>query len=220
MACGLATAVCALAFGAGTAAAAEFTASGPPFPLKLKGHALGPQELRFNKIRITCAKAGVKGAVPSSPLASLELEVSYKECTTGPVSIWGKKGEVAMHLKEKQLYSYSANGWVMANESIEMKAQYLKCFVEWDGGIYPPVAEERPEREYTAAKYSPNVVEIEPGVFREKLVISNEFKNIEWSEEGGGFCEDPEITLLEGETGKYTGQLEVEVVKGNIAFKG
>jgi hypothetical protein len=217
--CGLAVMACALAGSAASASATEFAATGKSFPLKLKGHGVGLQEFRLNKVRIKCGAAKVTGTIAGPTSKTLELVVSYKECTTGNILVWGKRGEVIMHMKEKQSYSYNSNGWVMANESIEMKAQYVKCFVEWfGGGIYPPQAEERPEREYTAAVYTPNEVEVEPGVFKKTLLISNEFKNLEWSEEGGGFCEDPELELLEGETGKYTGKFEIEVPKGNLTI--
>jgi hypothetical protein len=198
------------------AVAAEFVASGTKAP-ELKGQAVGNQEFAFNKIRVNCKGASVKGSVTSPE--TLNLVVKYKECTTGPVSWWGKNKneegkplEVGMKLKEKAEYTYHINGWVESSEEIEMKAQFAKCLVAWEPGTYPEAALEKPERTYNEAAFSNQEISLGSGTY--KLLITNTFKGLEWSEEGGGLCED--VELLEGEKGKVNGQLEVEVPRGSI----
>lgn len=210
-------------------ASGEFTASkltgkgSAAFPLKLKGKSVGPQEFIFRKIHIVCQTAKVSGSVPSSPSKTVTLLVKYKDCTTGPIVIWGNKTyEDPMKFKEKAELIYHYNGFVESEEEVEMKAKFLKCEVAWEESVIPERAEERPEAEWSAALYTNESLETEdlrhfPSGVQNKLLITNEFKGLEWAEEGGGLCEDQDIELKEGENGKYIGKLLVEVPNGNIS---
>jgi hypothetical protein len=215
---GLAAAVCALGACAAPALAKEeskapeFTASKPmgktgnaPFPLALKGEGVGLQEFTFKKVHVTCKAASAKGSIAESPAKTISLTVTYKECTTGPIVIWGKRTEVPMKFKEKPDYTFHYNGYLSNSEEIEMQAKYLKCVVDWDPGTFPEKALEDPTLQYEDVAYANE---------GSKLLIMNMIKKGEWEEEGGGACED--VELAEGENGKYTGNLLVEVHNGTI----
>jgi hypothetical protein len=229
--CGLALAACALDRSAASAlAATEFTANrlvgkemqAPP-PFKLLGKSVGPQEFVFKKIHVTCEGASAKGEL-TPPSKTLALTVKYTGCMTGPIIVWGKKLETGMKFKGKSEYTYHDTGWVENEEEVEMKAKYLGCLVEWDSGVYPEKADETPEdeeKEWGAVHYKNEALTVEnikkfPLGKQHKLLISNNFKGLEWSELGGGLCEDPEIELAEGEKGKATGKILVEVPGGNL----
>jgi hypothetical protein len=215
---GLAVALCALGMSAASALAApknseapEFKASkvtkkGPAaFPLKLKGEAVGPQEFTFKKLKVVCEVAKVSGSIPEETSKTLALEVTYKECTSGPLSYGNiKKVDIPIKFKEKGLFTYHYNGWVDDEEEIEMKAKYIGCVLDWESGTIPEKAEEFEEAQYSSATYAPE---------GSKLLITNAFKKAGWEEEGGGLCEE-EIELHEGEQGRYNGSLLVEVPKG------
>jgi hypothetical protein len=204
----------------------EFTASKltgkgeAAFPLKLSGIGVGPQEFIMKKIRVTCLEAKAKGSVPSATSKTFHLEVSYKGCTTGPIVIWGKKTEVGMKLKEKGEYTFHFNGFVESEEEIEMRAQFIKCEVDLDSGTIPEKAEERPTLSYDAVLYHNEEVPTTdtkhfPSEVQKKLLLSDQFKGMEFEEEGGGACED--VELVEGEGGKLSGKILIEVPGGNIA---
>ncbi len=212
------------AIGAVSASAHEFVATASEFPAQLRGESTGEQEFNFNKIRVVCQRANIKGTLDSPTSETLPLAVTYKECTTGPIEVFGKKTEVPMRLKEKAEYTFHVNGWVESGEEIEMRAKFVKCLVNWFSGTYPPSAEEHPEKEFSAATYSNKEVSVPiskrfPLGKQKKVAITNFFKNLEWSEEGGGVCEDEDIELLEGEHGKYVGQMLVGVSGGNLEFQ-
>jgi hypothetical protein len=211
------------AMASGEFMASKVTAGGSaPFPLKLKGAGVGPQEFVFKKIHIVCPTAKVSGTIPSATSKTIALVVSYKGCETGPISVWGHPTyEVPMKFKEKAELTYHFNGYVESEEEIEMQAKYVKCIVDWDEGTIPEKAEEKPEKEYFASTYTAEEFPTEdmkrfPSGFQHKLLITNAFKGMEWEEEGGGVCEDADIELTEGESGKYNGKLMVEVPNGNI----
>jgi hypothetical protein len=228
---GLAVALVALGVSAASALAAE-EFSGPefsaskltgkgeaPFPLKLKGVSVGPQEFIMKKIRVVCTEATAKGSIPSATSQTFELIVSYKGCTTGPIVIFGKKTEVPMKLKEKGEYTFHYNGFVENEEEIEMKAKFVKCEVDLDSGTIPEKAEEKPTLTYNAVLFSNEAVananvKAFPSGFQHKVVITNQLKGMEFEEEGGGACED--LELVEGEGGKLSGKILVEVPSGNI----
>lgn len=229
---GLVAAACALGASATTALAAEttapeFTASriagsgSAAFPLKLKGKGVGPQEFVFKKIHTTCQAAKVTGSVPSAKSKTISLTIAYKECTTGPIVIWGKITEVGMKFLNRSEYTLHFNGFVENEEEVEMKSQYLKCLVSWGSGVIPEKANEKPNLEYGAVLYKNETVPNDnikhfPSGYQHKLMITNQFKGheLEWAEEGGGACE--ELELAEGEVGRYNGKLLVEVPSGNI----
>lgn len=215
IAIGLVASVGALAVAAVPASAAEFVASGKNAP-KLTGRAVGTQEFVFKAIHVTCQAANVRGTVASPQ--TLNLAVTYKECAAGKLSYGNQKKEtLPMRLKEKANFTYHINGYVESGEEVEMKVKYLKCLVDWGTGTYPEKAEEEPNGIYTAATYTPETVEVEPGVQREKILISNDFKGMEWEEEGGA-CEEFE-ELFGGENGRATGNLQVEVPKGDLKIE-
>lgn len=215
--------VCALGAFAASALAAPpnseaplFTASrvsksGPaPFPLKLKGEALGPQEFTFKALKVVCTSAKVAGTIPEETSKTINLVVTYKECRGGPLSFGNvKKTTLPMRLKEKGSYTFHYNGWVNSEEEIEMKAKYLGCEVDLDSGIIPEKAEEFEEAQYGSVTYSTS---------ENKLIVTSALKKQDWEEEGGGLCEEEDVELSEGESGRLDGSLIVEVPKGTIGL--
>jgi hypothetical protein len=224
---GLAVAACVLGVSTASALAVEFTASKisgkgeATFPLKLRGVGVGPQEFVFKKIHVTCQSAKASGEIPSASSPTIELVVTYKECMTGPIIVFGKRLETPMKFKSKSEYTFHTTGWVENESEVEMKAKYIGCLVDWDSGTYPEKAEEKPENEWTDVLYKNEEVKAEnvkkfPSEEQHKLLITNKLAGLEWEEEGGGICEDPEIELAEGEKGRATGSILVEVPGGNI----
>jgi hypothetical protein len=104
------------------------------------------------------------------------------------------------------------------------------CKVNWPAQTVPAKALVKPEETFSAVSYSTNEVPVEakkikqfPTLLKDKLVISNDFTTMQWSyEEGqclgeGGFEEVAPKT--EAKSGIYRGQLEEELVAGNIGFR-
>ncbi len=230
-----ASAMVAAALGAATASAtiaplSKFVVSpklGGALPAKLKGVGVGPQVFVFKKLTVTCQVAKVHGEATSPESETIALIVSYKECSGGLFSYGNiKKVTLPVRFKEKANLVYHYGGFIESNEEVEMITKYLKCITDWDEGTYPEQAEEKPLNLFPAAKYQteevPNANEkFYPNGKQKKLLITNEVKSngIEWEEEGGGACEGEEITLSEGEAGKYNGKLLIEVPNGNVEFK-
>jgi hypothetical protein len=220
---GLAVALCALGMSAASALAAPKNSEAPafkatkvskkgeaPFPLKLKGEGVGPQEFTFKKLKIVCEDAKVSGSIPEETSKTIHLTVTYKECQGGPFSFGNiKKETIEMKFKQKAEFEYHYNGWVDDEEEIEIKANKLNCITAWESGTIPEKAEEYPEAQYGSATYTPE---------GSKLLITNAFKKAGWEEEGGGLCEEEEFELHEGEQGRANGSLLVEIPKGTIGL--
>jgi hypothetical protein len=225
----------AIALGAATASAtiaplSKFVVSpklGRTLPVKIKGVGVGPQVFVFKKFTVTCQVAKIHGEATSAESETIALMVTYKECSGGLFNYGNiRKVTLPVRFKEKASLVYHYGGWIESDEEIEMVTKYLKCITDWDEGTYPEQAEEKPLNLFTAATYKteevPNANEkLYPNGKQKKLLITNEVKSngIEWEEEGGGACEGEEITLSEGESGKYFGKLLVEVPNGNVEFK-
>ena len=237
--CTLLAAIGALAVGAlgATVASAElaplskFVATpkvGKTLPAKVRGEGVGPQVWKFKGLEVVCQKAKVTGEVSSAESETLELTISYKECTGGPVYVGGKTGAVGYpkeHFREKAELVYHYAGWLESEEEVEMVMKGLKCITDWEGETYPEKAEEHPANLYTDATYKtqevPNANEkLFPSGMQKKILITNEVKGkgLEWEGEGEGVCEEFEV-FPEGEKGKYSGKLLVEVPNGNLEFK-
>lgn len=104
------------------------------------------------------------------------------------------------------------------------------CKINWPAQTVPAKALVKPEEEFSAVSYSNNEVPVEarkikqfPSLLKNKLVIANDFTTMQWNyEEGqclgeGGFEEEAPKT--EAKNGIYRGQLEEELVAGNIGFR-
>ena len=86
----------------------------------------------------------------------------------------------------------------------------------------PFKAEIKPEEEYSAVLFSSKEVTAEnlkkfPTGFQQKLVITNELKNMAYEIEPIGLCEGWEKT--EGKIGLDTGGLELETIGGDLSFQ-
>ncbi len=229
-------AIAAVAIGAVSASAelaplSKFVATpriGKTLPAKVKGEGVGPQVWKFKGLEIVCQRAKVTGEVSSAESETLELTISYKECTGGPVYVGGKGGAVGYpkeHFREKAELTYHYAGWLESAEEVEMVMKGLKCITDWEGETYPEKAEEHPANLYQDAKFQtqevPNANErLFPSGMQKKILITNEVKGkgLEWEGEGEGVCEEFEF-FPEGEKGKYSGKLLVEVPSGNLEFK-
>jgi hypothetical protein len=106
------------------------------------------------------------------------------------------------------------------------------CKIHWPAQTVPAQAIAKPEGTFSAAAYSNLFVPVEPTLanqkkfpsgFQQRLIIEQNFKNMEWHfEEGqcmgeGGFEE--EAKAQEGKTGVYEGALEEQVIGGNLGFE-
>lgn len=233
---GLAVMVCTLAVAAVPASAHQFTASAvnKTFPLKTKGEGVGTQAFKFGKIEVECSVAKDKGAIAESPAPLLKVEVSYKECESH-TKFFGQESNPKIRFKSKVEYVYHPNGYAEvgtegAPESVEVGPGTVEiaiphtggCKVLWPKQTVPIKAVKKPDEEFSAAVFSNEAVPAEsikkfPSGFQQKLVISNEFKGMEFSIEEAGLCENFEKTEFKG--GKYTGKLQVEVGGGDIGFE-
>lgn len=234
--CGLAATVCALAVTAMPASAHQFTAGAVnrTFPLKIKGAGVGTQVFKFGKIEIECAVETAKGTIAESPSPLLKVEASYKECEA-EVSFLGETVPTAIHFKSKVEYVYHANGYAEVGtegqpETVEVGPGTVQigiqhtggCKVLWPKQTIPVKAEKKPEEEYSAAIFSPELaastkLKAYPSGFQQKLVIANEFKGMKFAIEEEGLCEEFEKT--EGKSGRYNGTLQLESPSGNLGYE-
>jgi hypothetical protein len=105
------------------------------------------------------------------------------------------------------------------------------CNINWPAQTVPAKATVKPGEAFSDVTYSNNEVPVEakkikqfPTLFKNRLIISNDFTTMAWSyEEGqclgeGGF-ENGSPGKTEAKDGIYRGQLEEELTAGNIGFK-
>lgn len=234
----IATIVCATAVAAAPASAHQFTASAlkSVFPLKTKGVGVGTQSFKFGKIEIECEVETAKGTAAESPTPVLKVVAQYKECIV-PITVFGQHTTTTTHFKVE--YLYHANGLVQVGEGLEETAPAPAveigpgsvtmgiantggCKVVWPAQTIPFSFEKQPMEQYSAAVFSPEEVaatnlKLFPTGFQKKLVIANEFKSMDYSIFEKGLCSELEKT--EGNNGRYTGKLDLEVLSGNLGFE-
>ena len=238
MTLGLAAALCALGAGSASALAHEFTASitGKTIteaePAKTKGKNVGAQAFTFGAIKVTCTSATTKGIVIAGSQPTLKTTARYNHCTTA-IKVGPEPAGLPTHFLAPVEYNFYANGFAgvgtegeeesaveIGSGSAELKVSGIKCIVSWPAQVVPIKAEEKPEKEYTAAVYSDNLVANEhlkkfTTGKQSKLVIANNFRGMEYEIEGAT-CEG--FKKPEGKSAKYAGTLEEEVINGNLGW--
>lgn len=247
MALGLATTMCALAIAAvpAMAEAGHFEATklgktpiSEETPGKTKGEGVGVQTFKFGGLHIECNKAKAKGTVTQEEFNDFVTEVVYSECFLedkfGPKEIG--------HLKTRfnggkpVTYVYHHNGFVEVGTEVEEEEEGnvkisggestfavsgLKCTITWPAQTIPVKAIKKPEEEYSSATYSNTEVsqtnlKLFPTGFQKRMLITNNFKKLEYSV-SNGVCE--EFEKQEGKTGAAAGQIEEQVIGGNLSFE-
>ncbi|HVR05494.1 MAG TPA: hypothetical protein VMS02_05590 [Solirubrobacteraceae bacterium] len=211
------------------------------------------QELKFGPFHIYCAakatgKTIAEGAVSWAGSQTFSTELTFQKCLTkadfeGYVT--GIKTAFNLNAEKKTQpikFVYHVNGVVdLGSGETESEVEVGSgaasftvggkvCKIDWPRQVVPAKSVKAPEATYSAATYSTNDVPVTekqlkqyPSGFRQKLVIANEFKGMEWSfEEGqclgeGGFEEASKRE--EGKTAIYRGSLEEELKGGNLGFE-
>jgi hypothetical protein len=197
----------------------------------------------------TAGKTIDEGAVSWATSLTFSTEVKFEKCLTrtdfeGFLAGTKTKFNVNPETKKSEpiKFVYHVNGFVgigtgetesevevgSGNASFSIAGKI--CKIEWPRQTVPAKAVTKPNEPYSAATYSDEKVPVEekelkkfPSGFQEKLVIANEFKNMEWAyEEGqcvgeGGFEEGAKQES--GKTGVYKGSLEEEIAAGNLGFE-
>ncbi len=197
----------------------------------------------------TSAKMIAEGAVSWATSQTFSTEVKFEKCLTKTDFngfIAGTKTTFNMNPETKKSepvkFVYHVNGFVeLGTEETESEVEVGSgtatftiagkiCKIDWPHQTVPAKAVQKPEEPYSAAVYSNEEVPVEekqirkfPSLFQKRLIIANEFKNMEWSyEEGqclgeGGFEEA--VKKEAGKTGLYKGSFEEEVASGNLSFE-
>jgi len=240
-----AAAVCALCVAAAPAMAAKhhFITSklgkmpiSEEFPAKTTAVQVGSQTWKFNGIHIHCERARATGTVVATELSSFATAVKFSECLT-EIKFGAKEIgfiKTTFNGGHAVTFVYHPNGYVeLGTETEEEGSEVsisggeatmfitgLKCTIHWPAQTVPAKAVNKPEEEYSSAVYSnievpTTALKSFPSGFQKRLVIANEFKQMEYSIEGGS-CE--EFLQHEFKGGKYVGTLEEQVVGGNLSF--
>jgi hypothetical protein len=238
MTLGLVAGVCALAVGAASATAHQFTASAvgktlsEAEPGKTKGSSVGEQEFKFGAVHVTCESASTKGLVIAATSPTLKVVAKYTRCKTA-IKVGAEPATLKTKFTAPVEYQFHANGFGetgtegeegsvdIGKGSAELKVSGIKCLVSWPAQTVPLKAEKKPEGEYTAAVYSNENVPSEnlkkfPSGLQQKLVIGVAFKGMEFSLEEGQ-CE--EFAKTEGKSAQYNGILRQELTGGNLGFE-
>lgn len=233
---GLAIGICVLAIVAAPVSAHEFTASAfnKTFPLKTKGEGTGTQLFKLGRVEFECGVAKAKGVVSESPAPLLKVSVKYTECESH-TKFYGQASYPKIHFRNRVEYLYHQNGFAEIGAGGEIEsptigsgpieiviAQTGGCKLLWPAQTVPFKAEIKPEEEYSAVLFSSKEVTAEnlkkfPTGFQQKLVITNELKNMAYEIEPIGLCEGWEKT--EGKIGLDTGGLELETIGGDLSFQ-
>ncbi len=235
---GVAVAACALAVSAPAAFAHSFTASiagkelSEATPGKVKAVGIGTQSFAFGPVKITCEKAAAKGLVTAASSETLKLTAKYSTCGTA-IKVGGEVASLKTKLVDPVEYSLHANGFAetgaegeeasaeVGGGTVEWKIGGIKCLISWPSQTVPVKAIAKPEGEYTAAIFSNTEaanghLKAFPGGIQHKLLVSAEFKKMEFSFEEG---ECSEFKHPEAKTGSYIGAIEAEVAGGNLGFE-
>jgi hypothetical protein len=211
------------------------------------------QELKFGAFSIDCAAktsadAISEGAVSWATSQIFATEVKFTKCLTKANYgnfVAGTSTKFNFNPETKKTepvkFVYHVNGFVeLGSEEVESEVEVGSgaasftvggkvCKISWPAQIVPAKAAVNANGTYSAATYSTKEVPVEakikqfPSGFQDKLVIQNEFKDMEWSyEEGqclgeGGF--EKTAPHEEGKSGVYKGALEETLNAGNLSFK-
>ncbi|MGH2854833.1 MAG: hypothetical protein ACRDLF_11665 [Solirubrobacteraceae bacterium] len=197
----------------------------------------------------TSGKTVNEGAVLWSTSQVFATEVKFEKCLTRTNFegfIAGTKTSFNVNPETKKSepvkFVYHVNGFVelgtgeteseveVGSGTASFSIAGKVCKIEWPRQTVPAKAVQKPEAPYSAAVYSTKEVPVEPkqikkfpSLFQKRLVIANEFKNMEWHyEEGqclgeGGFEEGAKQQA--GKTGVFKGSFEEQLSAGNLAFE-
>jgi hypothetical protein len=205
----------------------------------------------FEIVCAAVAKANTQaeGAIAWSTNSTLSTEVKFTKCLTkAHFGSFVAGLHTAFNVEEGKSqpvkFVYHVNGFaeigtgetvteveVGSGEST-FKISGKVCKISWPAQTVPTAAIKKPAGEFSSAVYSNNLVPVEPtpgnakkfpSGFQERLIVTNNFKSMEWHfEEGqclgeGGFEEEAKVT--EGKTAKYEGAVEQQVLGGNLGFE-
>ncbi len=230
---GLMVAVCAVAFSATAALAHTFTASiakktlSEATPGKLKGGSVGPQAFKFGPIHTTCETAGAKGIVTEEASPTLKVVASYHGCATA-IKVGAEPATLKTRFLAPVEYSFHANGVAevgtegeegsvdIGSGAAELKIAGIKCLISWPAQTAPMKATAAPAALFSNEEVMSTHLKAFPTGFQKKLVISAEFKNMEFSFEEG---QCSEFKVPEAKTGSYKGVLHMELAGGNLGFE-
>jgi hypothetical protein len=197
----------------------------------------------------TSGKTIDEGAVSWATSLTFATEVKFEKCLTrtdfngffaGTKTTFNVNPETKK--SEPVKFIYHVNGYVgLGSGETESEVEVGSgtasfsiagkiCKIDWPHQTVPAKAVKDPEETFSAASYADEEVPVEekelrkfPSLLQRKLLISNEFKDMEWSyEEGqclgeGGF---EQVAKQEaGKTGLYRGSFEEEVGAGNLGFE-
>lgn len=233
---GLVVGACAFALAATPALAHQFTAN---IAGKTKGVSEEEQLFKFGAIKITCLRATSAGAVPAGSSSTFGTAAKFTKCSTA-----GKIGthpiELATRFLTPLAIEYHANGFVeigSETEEVEGKAVLaggeaelritagpkFKCTLRWPEQTIPLKAEKKPLEEYSAATYSneaiPRTVSKKfPDGLQHTILITNEFKKIQYELEGEPCEAWGAEEGSEANNGQYFGSLPEMLVGGNLEF--
>lgn len=198
----------------------------------------------------TAAQTIGEGAVtwPTSPVFATELK--FSKCLTEVSAGLFKAGlstsfNVNPETKKSEpvKFVYHVNGFAelgageteseveLGSGSASFKISGKLCNIEWPAQTVPAKAIIKPEEQFSAVTYSNKEVPVEatkikqfPTLFKNRLVISNNFTTMLWSyTEGqclgeGGFGKGTG-GKTEAKSGIYRGAIEEELDAGNIGFR-
>ncbi len=206
------------------------------------------EAFRLGPYNIVCSKnVRTSGKVTSTRNPTFYAEFQFQACDAITIVNGNTEELRPIHFGGPLDFEYQPNGSVNgggSNSESEVhlvkptnatfKAKGSSCEVEIPSQWLPLKAEKNKEIEYSFASYSPERETVEgkkalfPDGEREKLFIANEFKKIktlvhpdarchgkgeseaEWNEVG---------KVLEYGNGIFSGELEEELVKGNLGFE-
>lgn len=207
---GLLATVFAFAIAAAPAMAQEFEASGTG---ATKGTALGTQIFKLKPITIKCAKAKSTGTITAAKSPTLVDEVKYSGCTAF--------GTPAKVLTPAQ-FEYNSNGTVKILNTIEIRVPAIKC----TASIGPQSLPREAGSKLKPIGYSNKIFKKKGNKkFEEKfpkgqkkLIIENKVSKKEGIvySLAGGLCS--ELEEPSGEEGTYSGELEEELVEGELGI--
>lgn len=230
----LALTACAFAISAAPALAHEFVSS-PVGKTKVVG--VGEQVFKLGPFTIRCARAKSTKAnrTNESPSNLFFAQVKLTKCGTD-----AELGSEEIELKTRFLtpvaFEYHANGFANFGEgleetegmvhftggAVEIKVAAIKCLVFIEEQTIPGRAVNKPNEEYSAAKFESKGFKVNPSERfplgeQQKMIITDEFNKMTF-EYGEGQCESFKRPEEELKNGRFKGQFVAEVVKGDLEY--
>jgi hypothetical protein len=197
---------------------------------------------------LTQAKTINEGAITWATSQTLAAEVKFVKCLTKAGFGGGFFGGIKTNFNynpetkkaEPVKFVWHVNGFAefgtgetfseveVGNGETTFNIAGKICKISWPAQTVPARAEVKPEGEYSSAIYSvlPHPVaksKYFPTEVQNRLIISNVFRGMKWKFEGGqclgekGFEEEAKRT--EGTGATYFGNLEMQLVNGNLGFE-